>query len=93
MSYTLISEFIAKPGLRDEMVKSIAILSQQPGFNSSKCYKDQSDDNKLVVVEQWDSQEKHEQFMKSLPESEMEKWLSLASEQPKQNVYTVAAQY
>ena len=74
------------------MISSIEILRAQPGFKSSKCFKDQEDKNRLLVIEEWESKTYHDQFVQGMPAEDMEKWTNLSSKPPSQKVYGLASQ-
>lgn len=73
MSVTFINTFTAKDGQEDAFVNMAkdwsANLNQVPGCSEMKIYRQSDDPHKVVLIEQWDSQEAHMAFVDSMAEN------------------------
>jgi|SaaInlStandDraft_2_1057019.scaffolds.fasta_scaffold595762_1 quinol monooxygenase YgiN len=77
----------AKPEQVENLIKSFEGLKQASGYISHECYRDIHDKNKLTLVEQWESKDDHENFVKSFPEEVMEQWLNMLSKEGEDSYY------
>ncbi len=84
-----IGTLYAKPEYTTDLIKSFEGLNQASGHISHKCYRDLDDKNKLTLVEEWESKEDHENFVKAFSEQEMEQWLNMLSQKGEDSYYEV----
>ena len=77
----------AKPEHTDDLVKSFEGLNQAPGHIAHECYRDLEDENKLTLVEEWESKEDHENFINAFSKEEMEQWLNMLSQKGEDSYY------
>ena len=77
----------AKPEHRESLIASFEGLKQAAGYISHECYKDIDDKNKLTLVEEWESKDDHENFVKSFSKGEMEQWLNMLSQEGEDSYY------
>jgi heme-degrading monooxygenase HmoA len=82
-----IGTLFAKPEYTDDLIKSFEGLKQAPGYISHECYRDIEDQNKLTLVERWDSKNDHENFVNSFPKEVMEQWLNMLSQESEDSYY------
>ena len=81
-----IGTIYAKPEYTSDLIKSFEGLKQAPGYISHECYQDIENENKLTLVEKWQSKEDHENFVKSFSKENMEAWLNMI-EKPDEDSY------
>ena len=55
-----IGTLYAKPEYTDSLIRSFEGLKQAPGYISHECFRDIEDNNKLTLVERWESRKDHE---------------------------------
>ncbi len=84
-----IGTLYAKSEHTTNLIKSFEGLNQARGHISHKCYRDLEDKNKLTLVEEWESKEDHENFVKAFSEQEMEQWLNMLSQKGEDSYYEV----
>jgi len=77
----------AKPAYTDALIKSFEGLRQAQGYISHECYKDIDDNNKLTLVEKWESKKDHENFVNSFSKEDMEQWLNMLSQKGEDSYY------
>lgn len=77
----------AKPEHVDNLIQSFEGLKQASGYISHKCYRDIDDENKLTLVEEWESKADHENFVNSFSEEVMEQWLNMLSREGEDSYY------
>jgi len=75
-----IGTLYAKAEYADDLIKSLAILEQSPGYISHECYRDLANEYKFTLVEKWQSKEDHENFVQSFSEKAMKQWLNMVAE-------------
>jgi len=71
----------AKPEHTDNLIASFEGLKKAAGYITHECYRDIEDKNKLTLVEEWENKGDHENFVNSFSKEEMEKWLSMLSQE------------
>jgi heme-degrading monooxygenase HmoA len=54
-------------------------LKHAPGYISHTCFRDIKDQNKLTLVERWESKKDHEKFVNAFSKEDMEQWLNMIS--------------
>jgi heme-degrading monooxygenase HmoA len=77
----------AKPEYTDDLIKSFEGLKQAAGYITHECYRDIEDKNKLTLVEEWESKDDHDNFVKSFSKEEMEQWLNMLSQEGEDSYY------
>ncbi len=90
MSYTVIYNFVAKAGLRDQVIDAFGIVRGAAGLNALELYKDQANVNKLVCVENWESQAHHDRFIDAFTPEQSAEFASMFEEPPVPKVYALA---
>lgn len=82
-----IGTLYAKPEFAKALIESFEGLKQAPGYISYECFRDIEDQNKLTLVERWESKSDHENFVNSFPEVVMEQWLDMISQRGEDSYY------
>lgn len=82
-----IGTLYAKPEHTENLIKSFAGLKKAAGYISHECYRDIEDNNKLTLVEEWNSKTDHENFVKSFTKEEMEGWVNMLSQEGEDSYY------
>ncbi len=82
-----IGTLYAKPEHIDNLIKSFEGLKQATGYISHECYRDLEDNNKLTLIEQWESKRDHENFVNSFSKEAMEQWLGMLSQEGEDSYY------
>jgi len=77
----------AKPEHIDHLILSFEGLKHAEGYISHVCYRDIEDQNKLTLVEEWESKDDHENFVNSFSQQEMDQWLNMLSQQGDDSYY------
>ena len=77
----------SKPEYTDTLIKSFEGLKQSPGYISHECFRDIEDNNKLTLVERWETKKDHENFVNAFPKEEMEQWLNMLSQKGEESYY------
>ena len=67
----------AKPEYVEDLISSLEVLKQSPGYISHECFRDIEDGNKITLVEKWKSKKDHENFVKSFSQEAMDQWLNM----------------
>lgn len=82
-----IGTLYAKPQFTDALIESFEGLKQAKGYISHECFRDIDNENKLTLVEKWESKSDHENFVNSFPEEVMEQWLNMVYERGEDSYY------
>jgi len=82
-----IGTLYAKSEHIDNLIESFEGLKQAGGYISHVCYRDIEDQNKLTLVEEWESKDDHENFVNSFSQQEMDQWLNMLSQQGDDSYY------
>lgn len=82
-----IGTLYAKPEFTDALIESFDGLKQAKGYISHECFRDINNENKLTLVEKWETKSDHENFVNSFPEEAMEQWLNMISERGDEGYY------
>ncbi len=87
MSTFHIGELKAKPEHRDELLKSLEVLKEQPGFIDCVIYQSDTDENHFTTIEEWESTEDHQRFLDAMSKDAFEEWVDMLTEQPKSGFF------
>ena len=80
----------AKPEFTNALIESFEGLKQAKGYISHSCYRDIDDENKLTLVEKWETKNDHENFVNSFPKEAMEEWVNMISKRGEDSYYQEA---
>lgn len=91
MKTFFIGKIVAKPGQAENLIQSLELLKDQPGFIDCQVYRSTSNPDEIISMETWENQEDHENFVKNLPEGALDQWMSMQAEKPTGDFYQLAA--
>lgn|ERR1039458_3996833 len=85
------NEFQSMPGqgpaLREFLGSVISLIREAPGCRSVRLYSHHDDPTRLVIIEEWDSVEKHQAAASRIPPELMQKAMALFAAPPKGAYY------
>ena len=87
MSIFHIGTLHAVPECKEVLTESFKLIAKSPGYINHNCYQDLENENKFLIIEEWESEESHKNFLNSMPDDYMKHWLSFLSKKPESSFY------
>lgn len=88
MSSFHIGQLHVKSDSRDQLLKSLEMLQEMPGFLNNTVYVSDENPNMLTTVEEWESAQHHADFLAALPEGALDEWVSMLEKPPVSSFFT-----
>lgn len=92
MSIKRINYFKSQNGKADQLFEFLnsilPIITNSKGCLSCEILKDTEEENKIVILEEWESIEDHKNSIKNIPPENMMKAMTMLAEPPSGNYYS-----